>query len=113
MKKLIFFLILIISACQNKETEVVEQAIIPKDVIIDMIVEFALIDASVESDMLKGNKEIYKKKLSYYDCVFDNYGYSEKDFKESYIIYSNDLIAFELMYDQVLEKISIKEAELN
>lgn len=113
MKKLFFFLFVILLSCQSTDSNEIEQAIIPKDVIINMIVDFALIDASVESDMLKSNKEIYQKKLSYYSCVFEAYNYTEDDFKQSYIIYSNDLIEFDLMYDQVLEKLSIKEVELN
>lgn len=113
MKNLFFFLLLVLSACQFKESEQNEQAVIPKDVMIDMIVDFALIDASVESDMLKDNKQIYQKKLGYYECVFEEYQFTEKEFKESYLIYSNNLTEFDLMYDEVLEKLSIKEVELN
>ncbi len=113
MKNLIFFFLLILSACQNNKTNATEQAIIPKDVMIDMLVDFAILDASVENDNLKSNKAIYQKKLSYYVGVFEAYQYTEEDFHQSYEIYSNDLIEFDLMYDQVLEKLSIKEAELN
>jgi len=113
MKNLMFFLLLILFACQNKETTTIEQAIIPEDVMIDMIVDFSLLDVSVEKDRLKSNKEIYKKKLSYYKVVFDKFNYTEEDFIQSYQIYSEDLVEFDKMYDQVLEKLSIIEAELN
>ena len=33
---------------------------------IDMLVDFAILDASVENDNLKSNKAVYQKKLSYY-----------------------------------------------
>lgn len=49
--------------------------------------------------------------LMVYEWVFEHYEVSEKSFRESMDFYSNDPEEFEKMYDEVLIRISEKQAE--
>jgi hypothetical protein len=98
-----FFLIFLLSCANNVK---VESPIIPKDAMIAIMADLAISDAMVENEMLPNNKLIYQKKLSYYESIFKKHQYTSDDFYQSYKIYSQDLQAFSLMYDEVTEEIN-------
>ncbi len=110
---MLIFSILLLSACGGWQEKSEVPPTIDKATMINMMVDLAMSDAMVETEMLETNKLIYQKKLTFYSNVLDNYGYSEEDYTSSYEIYAEDLPQLSEMYDSVLMKISKKEIELN
>lgn len=77
-----------------------------------IIADLATADAMIELEALPTNKIIYQKKMSFYKSIFEKHQISQEEFEQSFIVYSSDLIAFDLMYDKVLEELSLRELNL-
>lgn len=111
-KLIIFFLVLSLS-CESGKQERAENPSVPKEVMIEIMVDLSISAALVENELLGSNQLIYQKKLGFYDDIFKKYGFTSDQVATSFKIYSEDLVALDAMYDVVLEKLSKQEIELN
>lgn len=111
MKKLAFFFLVFFVACTAQQEEV-QIPLIPEDQMILLIADLATADAMVELEALPTNKIIYQKKMSFYKGIFEKHEVSQEEFEQSFLVYSRDLVAFDLMYDKVLEELSLRELNL-
>lgn len=110
MKKAIFILLLFV-ACKEKNKA--PNDLIDKDTMKHIIMDIAIFDAIVEGEKLESNKLLYNYKQAQYQNVFDKYSIDKENFIESYKYYLNNLDSANAMYDEIIEEISVKEAELN
>lgn len=108
MKKIVVSILftIILIACSTEKTP---DYVIPKDKMIDIIVDIHMTDAmmtivEVRRDIMKTYSD------SVYDQIFDNYGYNRHDFDTSVYYYSYDINKFDDIYKEVLNILSEKEA---
>jgi hypothetical protein len=113
MYKLIIFFLLFAISCESGETKRIETPPIPKDEMIQIMVDLAISAAMVENELLGTNPLIYQKKLGFYDDIFGKYGYSSEEVTLSFELYSENLLELDAMYDVVIEELSKQEIELN
>jgi len=102
-------IIAVIGSCENLPSKAGAN-IIQRDTMIEIMTDVQIFESTKQ--ILKGKEngdfEIYKA----YKWVFEQYGVTERSFKESIDYYSSDPREFELMYDEVIIRISEKQAEM-
>lgn len=109
---MIFFILLPFS-CSSGFEKNIDAPGISRDEMISILVDLSISAAMVESELLGTNPLIYQKKLGFYEDVFEKHCFTQEEVIRSFEIYSQDLKALDLMYDEVLEKLSKQEIELN
>jgi len=110
MRKLVIILISISSliACSSQKTP---EYVIPKDKMIDIIVDIHMTDAMMT--LVQVRKDIMKEYSSnVYDKIFTQYGYSRQDFDTSIYYYSFNINQYDEIYKEVLSVLSEREALL-
>lgn len=100
--------ILLIS-CNAKED--VPKHVIPKDEMIDIILDIHLTDGlftitKVRRDFTKNDS------LNYYNEIFQNYGYTRADFDTSVYYYSKKINEYDKIYEEVLNRLNEMDTEL-
>lgn len=99
---LIILFSLLVSCNLNNDTD-----IIPREAFINILTELHLADAILTE------KGLYDRKLkdstdSYYNYILVKYNMSRNKFDKSLMHYSHDMKDFSLIYDEVIENITIK-----
>jgi len=109
MKKA-FILLLVISlfSCGKKE---IPDYVIPFDDMVDIIVEIHITDGLLTVGKVR--RELVKTDTSnYYNEILNNYNYQRHDFDTSLYYYSKNINEYDLIYDEVLNRLSKMDAEL-
>jgi len=106
MKKLVVvcFGILFFS-CGEPELKHVPDDIIPKNHMIDLLVDIHLSDAIIATKKFQTNKHEYQIE-GYYAYLYEKHGYTRQEIDSSIAFYSRYPAEYSKMYDQVLEKLS-------
>ena len=107
----IVFLISILSffvSCQQTE-ESLPEGLISKDNFIEMLVDIQLFEAINHVKREKGQVEFNLDQA--YEWLFEKYNTSRENFQTSFDYYARDTKGFEEMYDEVIIRISQREAE--
>ena len=110
MKKsyLILLIVCILSACNTEKTP---DYVIPKEDMADIIVDIHMMDGLLT--MIRVRRELIKNdSLNYYDEIFNEYGYTRKDFDTSVYYYSLKINEYDNIYKEVLNKLSEMEAKI-
>jgi hypothetical protein len=95
-----------LTACNFQKTP---EYVIPKDKMIDIIVDIHMTDAMITiADVRKGIMEEYSNNV--YDQIFAQYGYSRNDFDTSVYYYSFNINQYDEIYKEVLNVLSEREA---
>ena len=92
----------------NKEKK---KYIIPKDDFTNILVDIHLMDGVIrQSD--HGTKLPQGDSVNYYSAILRSYEYSRKQFDSSMVYYSRHIQTFEKIYQEVLNRLNRKEAEV-
>lgn len=95
-----------LTACNFQKTP---EYVIPKDKMIDIIVDIHMTDAMMTiAEVRKGIMEEYSNNV--YDQIFAQYGYSRHDFDTSVYYYSFNINQYDEIYKEVLNVLSEREA---
>ncbi|MCB0539360.1 MAG: DUF4296 domain-containing protein [Chitinophagales bacterium] len=109
--RIIFFSFILMVACKDKPQP--PDNLIGKEEMKEILIDMAMSDVVVELKKLENNKDIYSEKYALFKSILNKYDVEENQFKNSYKYYLNNLDSANVMYDQMIEEMSIREAELN
>jgi hypothetical protein len=105
---LAILVLLAIASCEN-ENERVAAEVIDREQFVDILAEVQILESTHQFIKSK-NKDF---RLDYnYQWIYKEYGITEEEFKASVDYYSADPEVFEELFDEVIIKISEKQAEL-
>lgn len=109
MKKsyVIVLIICILSACSSEK---VPDYVIPKDDMVEIIVDIHLTDGLMTMTRIR-QATLKKDSLNLYDEIFIKYGYTREDFDTSIYYYSYNINKYDDIYNDVLNKLSEMEAK--
>ncbi len=104
MKKTLILLIVfsLFSCKNNKETP---DYVIPFDDMVDIIVEIHITDGLLTSNKIRKQLAI-QDSTNFYNTIFENHNYTREDFDTSLYYYSKNINQYDLIYDEVLNKLS-------
>ena len=107
----LLFSALIITSC-NQNVEVIPENIIQREEFIDILVDIQIFE-SMNKVKHERNQDDFKISEAY-NWLFEKHGIDQKIFKSSFDYYANDPKRFEEIYDEVIIRLSEREAkELN
>lgn len=87
------------------------QNIIPKDKMIDILVDLHLTDGMFTINEIR--MEMAKKdSINFYNVIFENHGYSRSDFDTSVYYYSHNINEYNKIYIEVLNRLSEMETRV-
>jgi hypothetical protein len=109
MRYIIFSLLIFCLSCniENKPP----QNVIPKDKMIDILVDMHLADGmftivEIRSEMAK------KDSINFYSVIFENHGYTRQDFDTTVYYYSHNINEYNKIYIEVLNRLSEMETSV-
>jgi hypothetical protein len=108
MRKVVIIIAAIsfLTACNFSKTP---EYVIPKDKMIDIIVDIHMTDAMMTiAEVRKGIIKEYSN--DFYDQILSQYGYSRQDFDTSVYFYSFNINQYDDIYKEVLNVLSEREA---
>jgi hypothetical protein len=78
---------------------------------VDIIVEIHITDGLLTSSKVR--KELIKlDTTNYYDAILNKYNYKRQDFDTSLYYYTKNIEQYDLIYDEVLNRLSKLESEI-
>lgn len=107
-KTLIFLFVFAFYSCNRQQ---VPENVIPFDDMVDIIVDIHITDGIVTTSKIR-RQLIANDSTNFYNAIFDNYSYTRKDFDTSLYYYSKNINQYDLIYDEVLNRLSKIESEL-
>ncbi len=116
MKRHIIYIVIsliVISGCTTDISEKKEKPpanLIPRDEIVNVIVDMHLYDAAIKEKQKK-HRDILKSKYYLYQTVMEKYNITREQFESSLKYYQQDLDDYDKIYDDVIEKLSKMKAE--
>ncbi|MFH1320680.1 MAG: DUF4296 domain-containing protein [Bacteroidota bacterium] len=112
MKKYLFFLILIIFfACNSiNKKEIIPGDILPKERMIQVMVDIELIEATLVVKKIRVEKE-KGKVIDYYNSALQSHNISKEEFDRSFEYYTMHPEIFEQIYEEVIIELSKRQAE--
>jgi hypothetical protein len=103
--------LLILISCNSKKDEI-PNGILTKDEMISILIDVQLADATVNlSNYGQANFPNDKQKL--FALIYSKHKVSKKKFEDSFVYYTNHPETFEKIYDEVINGLSRKQAELS
>jgi hypothetical protein len=110
MKKLFVLLIILSIFSCNKKNEIPEY-VIPFDDMVEIIVDIHITDGILTSGKVR--RELVKKDTTnYYNLILENYNYKREDFDTSLYYYTKNIDQYDLIYNEVLNRLSKIESEI-
>lgn len=106
----ILLLVVIINACNEDKSKEVPSNIVSEDVFVEMLKDIHIAESAVEKMRLEDVNSIIRHKKTFFLNVVNHYGLSQEDFNDNYNFYSKDVTNFSIIYDKVLEALSIEQA---
>lgn len=87
------------------------EGIIPKEKMIEIIVDIHIADGMFTDNNVR---TLFAKKDStnYYNTIFENHGFSRKDFDTSVYYYSHNINEYNKIYIEVLNRLSERETRV-
>ena len=115
IKKIYLFFVIIsmfFVACTSntKTVENPTKNIISKDTIVLMLIDIHIADSYLSVNPTAGKNKI--KSSDFYYSIFDKYGYTKEQFKNSIDFYSQKPKEFEKMYEDVLNTLKAENVAL-
>ena len=108
-KTLILLLIFSLFSCKNNKKT--PDYVIPFDDMVDIIVDIHITDGLLTSNKIRRQLAL-QDTTNYYNNIFSNYNYTRKDFDTSLYYYSRNINQYDLIYDEVLNKLSELESNI-
>ena len=81
------------------------------DRMIDLLVEVELAESALRQKQNYG-EEITKLREEYYTAIFKQYEVSKEQFDESMSYYKQDMETIDMIYEEVITKLSVIESEV-
>jgi len=109
MKKILILLIVFsLFSCKKQQTP---DYVIPFNNMVDIIVEIHITDGLLTSSKVR--RELIKlDTTNYYDAILNKYNYKRQDFDTSLYYYTKNIEQYDLIYDEVLNRLSEIESKL-
>ena len=109
MKKILILLIVFsLFSCKKQQTP---DYVIPFNNMVDIIVEIHITDGLLTSSKVR--RELIKlDTTNYYDAILNKYNYKRQDFDTSLYYYTKNIDQYDLIYDEVLNRLSEIESKL-
>lgn len=100
----LFVMLLLICSCQPS----VPELLIPEDKLVGVLVDTHVAEAAIQnlpSDLKDSLGEVY------YRQIFEIHDVNEEDFEQTMSILREDPIRLEIIYEQVMDQLSSRQAE--
>lgn len=109
----IFISLILQAGCTEKvqEKQIAPDNLIPRDEMVDIIVDMHLYDAIIWKEQKTKTKKIAYDKLFLYESILEKYHISGEQFESSMSYYQSDLGVFDEIYADVITKLSVMKSE--
>ena len=105
------FLIILLFSLSCKQKDSIPENLIPKDKMIDILIDMHLADAIFTSPTVR-SLFAERDSVNFYEVIFENYGYTRIDFDTSVYYYSHNINEYNKMYIEVLNRLNEMETEV-
>ncbi len=110
MRKILILLVAIsLVNCSNKDKT--PDHVIPYNDMVNILVEIHITDGLLTSNKIR-RKLVKNDTTNFYNTILKNYGYLRKDFDTSLFYYSKNINQYDLIYEEVLNRLSEMESTL-
>ncbi len=105
---------MLFTACTDKLDEEVRPPddLIPYDTMINVMIDFRLMDAALINEQRNGNAKVYDLKYYYYLSILNKYGITREQYKASFDYYENNLKVLDDMYAEAITRLTKMKSEL-
>ena len=111
-KYLLVISVIFVLSCQNqKRLDKVPKGIIPKDKMVELLVDIHLADGIIAMRKFDSRKHEYQIE-GYYKYLYEKHGYNREIIDSSIRFYSRYPAEYDIIYDEVFEKLSKIESEI-
>ena len=112
VNKIQIFLFVLLAAVGCKKADVVTppENLIPENEMVSLLTDIHLVEGARTGLIIMGDSALAVK--DYYHAYFQKYNVSQAQFDSSFIYYSKLPEQFDLMYEKVIENLSVIESEL-
>jgi hypothetical protein len=110
---LILLILLLFSACTNKVEEKKAEPVdlIPKDQMVDIMVDLRLMDAILASKQRNKEQDLNDSKVFLYNSIMQKYGITRDRFERSLQYYQYNLKVLDELDEQAITKLSKLKTE--
>lgn len=99
---------MIVMACGNGDKEKRNEEVLPEEQMVELLTDIQLVESVVRVNA--GEDEFLTDSVDYYSAIFEKHSVSKIQFEESMRYYTKHPADLENIYDQVLVKLSEREA---
>jgi hypothetical protein len=99
----------LLSSCSKKQV-VVPESVIPRDTMILMMTDIHLAEATIQIRNLGRSDTTRQEAYARYRYIYEKYKVGDDRFRESFEFYRSQPEYFHKMYDEVLTRLSEKQA---
>ncbi|MDX5446753.1 MAG: DUF4296 domain-containing protein [Bacteroidota bacterium] len=103
---LLFLLILV--SCKNKDVKVPEE-VIPEDKMIEVMIDVHLLEGARSGNSIIGSDSLYIQ--DYYEGLLQDHDLTVEEYEQSFKWYTEHPEVFKDVYQRVMERLSVMEAE--
>jgi hypothetical protein len=109
----VFVTLILHSGCTEKvrEKAIPPNDLIPRDEMVDIIVDMHLYDAIIWKEQKTKTKKIQVEKLFLYESILEKYHITKEKFESSMGFYQSDLEVLDEIYADVITKLSKMKSE--
>ena len=109
----VFVTLFLHSGCTEKvrEKAIPPDDLIPRDEMVDIIVDMHLYDAIIWKEQKTKTKKIQVEKLFLYESILEKYHITKEQFESSMGFYQSDLEVLDEIYADVITKLSKMKSE--
>ena len=113
MKRLLMFLMIVLLACSSEKPKKEErpESILSQEKMVAILTDVQLIEGAITKKLID-EKEGKKHVKEVYAATFEKHNITKEVFDESMEYYQKDTEKLEKIYDEVLNELSKKKAEL-
>jgi hypothetical protein len=94
-----------------KDSDLVPVDLIPKDQMVDILVDLKIMDAILASEQRKKEQDANDAKYYLYNSIMGKYGITRNRFEESLEYYQKDLKVMDEIYEEAITKLSKMKTE--
>lgn len=112
MKILVYYLLpfIFFASCSGNDIQIPEN-VLPKEKMVQILTDVQITEAAMLLQSNKGN--ISKTRIpDYYQFIFKKHQITEKQFRESFTFYIGQVELMDNMYEEVINEISKRQAEV-
>lgn len=106
--------LLLISACTDKLNSKIDPPddLIPRDTMIDIMVDLRLMDGIVIQEQRQANAKVYDLKYQLNFTILEKYGITKEQFESSFNYYQSDLDVIDEMFAEAITRLTKMKNEI-